>query len=106
MNLRLSSNQLRLRLSPSDLEIIQRDCYLEEKISITGSSLRFCLNLKTENFHLSFRNNQIEIQVAKISFLQWIESSEIEFDFKQANGDNEDLNVLIERDLKYIRGMK
>ena len=97
MNLRMSADSLRLRLSPQDVELCEETKTLQESVNINVRSLQYCLVLKKdlEKPSVEFMNDKIEFAVPAQNFLTWLKSSEIEYDYVQKN-----LKILIEKDLK------
>lgn len=105
MKLQLSCQNLRIRLSPIDIDVLGKQFFLTEHISIIQSDFAFQLDLrqKVRESIIEFFDYQILIQVPKDKFLAWIKSPDIEFEFRQKSKDREDLKVSIEKDLKSIK---
>lgn len=101
MNLRLGSNQLRLRLSPQDLEILSTKPQISECLKFGADEFSFRLEhgkeieLSAARISKSALKSEIVISLPQVEFLIWINSSHIEFEFEQSG-----LSVLIEKDLK------
>ncbi len=101
MKLRLNSQNIRIRLSASDIEKLEKETKLTESIKIFDSEFSFELNFqkKVKSPQVQIGNRQISIHLPEDEFLSWMRSSEIEYDFCQKAPD-EDLQVSIEKDLK------
>lgn len=97
MNLRLSAESLRLRLSPQDVELCENSKTVQASVDILDRSLQFSLVLREdiETPLAQFVDDNIEFAMPDQKFLTWLKSSEIEYSFLQKN-----LNILIEKDLK------
>ena len=102
MTLKLSSKEIRLRLSPGDIERLSLHPHISESIVIGDQTFSFQLEYKKE-IKLSmaqFLKGQILISVPESDFLSWINNAEIEFEFEL----NDNLIVQVEKDLKPKRG--
>jgi hypothetical protein len=102
MNLRLSVESLRLRLSPQDVELCEKSKTVQASVQILDRSLQFSLDLKQAVLvpFAQFADDKIKFEVPDQAFMTWLMSSEIEYSFLQ-----KDLNVLIEKDLKPKRSL-
>lgn len=101
MTLKLAQDKLRFRLSPHDVDKLLREKQISSQVNFADKSLKFHLVSRNdiEKPAVQYLSNVVSVVVAEIEFLEWLNSSEIEFAFDQNN-----INVMIEKDLKPQRG--
>lgn len=99
MKLRISKQSLRFRLNPQDIEALQVQKSLGERLMITPQTeWSYALTLNSVHSpQVLSKNSHIEIQVPENDFIPWLQGKEIEWSFEQQNPE---LSISIEKDLK------
>ena len=101
MKLRIDSKILTLRLSPQDIELLKNQNKISESLKFANDEFIFSLeyNKEVEAPKVRFRESEILVGIPEVSFLPWLSSMDIEFDFRS----NEELIIRIDKDLKPTR---
>lgn len=98
MKIRIHHQELRFRLSPSDVDTLLKDRSMAETLKFAeGVSWSYALQLKGLAASVHATQGELTLSLPETEFSQWLESPEIEWHFHQ----NEPaLTLLIEKDLK------
>lgn len=109
MKLRMQSNSIRLRLKRGEVEKLVKTGRVEEKITLG--------NRPDEMFHYVLETsptvstpqailtkNGILVQVPTEMVTNWASGDEVEIDARQLAGDQDQLQILIEKDFACLNG--
>ncbi len=105
MNIRISPNQLRLRLSQEDLSEIVEQGYKEEAIRINALET-FNYELRSWNLDImeaTFDAGKIKICIPETTIASLNKTDLITVESVQKNGSDEELRIIVEKDLNNFR---
>ena len=100
MKLRIKGNSLRLRLSKTDVQQLAETGRVTDKVSFGVEQLMYSLR-SSENIEqpeASFSINHIIVLIPARFAAEWPANNKIGIDAVQNTGNNETLNILIEKD--------
>ncbi len=104
MKIRIKGNALRLRLSKTDLRMLEENKTVTEKISFGVSELLYELK-PTDAFNVlsaSFEINKISILIPTSFSTVWNKNDIVSIDVQQNIGNNETLYILVEKDFQCL----
>ena len=104
MKIRIKGNALRLRLSKTDLKILEKNKTVTEKTSFGVTELLYELQPSSTNENLSaiFNNNKISVFIPASFSTVWNKNDIVSIDAKQDIGNNETLYILVEKDFQCL----
>jgi hypothetical protein len=101
VKLRIRDNSIRLRLTKTEVEIINNDGLVKGRLQFAGSnSFDYVLEsspatVKPEA-HIS--NNVLTVRIPQMDIKQWAESEKVSISSEQNLDDGEQLRILVEKD--------
>ena len=100
MNLRMSKNALRFRLSKEESLILYTNGILSEKVNFGTNTLDFSLkSSKKPIIEAQFKNNSVLISIPETTIENWAKSDQIKIVSKISLVNDEYLSISIEKDL-------
>lgn len=98
MKIRIHHQEIRFRLSPSDVETLLKDKRVAETLELAkGISWSYALHLRGQTTTVLATQGELNFTLPETEFAEWLESPEIEWLFEQKEPA---LTFLIEKDLK------
>ena len=103
MKIRMRSNSIRLRLLRAEVDALARGEPIAETVVFgPGPTQRFAYALaadpNTDAVHATFSGNVVEVRVPAVLAREWAISEVAGIERAQANGDENPLQILIEKD--------
>ena len=101
MKFRCTANSIRFRVRKSDLEALEGQGEIRERITFSpGAVLTFVLKLgEGVGIHAGFAGGAVIVEVSRKTARTWISSSEVGLEVFQGTGvEGEVLHILIEKD--------
>lgn len=104
MKIRIKGNALRLRLSKTDLSMLEENKTVTEKTSFGATQLVYQLKPvdSIETLTASFENNTIFVLIPASFSSTWNANEIVSIDAQQDIGNNETLYILVEKDFKCL----
>ncbi len=97
MKIRITENNLRIRLSDSDLNQLVRHTPLSVSLPFGVSEFRITLTTG-DNTQTTLVNKEITVAIATETLIPWINSKENSLSTTIAHPNNRTLNVFVEKD--------
>ena len=104
MKIRIKGNAVRLRLSKTDLRMLEENKTVTEKTSFGATQLVYELKPvdNVETLSASFENNTITIVIPASFSSVWNANEIVSIDSRQDIGNNETLYILVEKDFQCL----
>ncbi len=105
MKIRISPNQLRLRLSQEDLHSLSENGFIAESISFSALET-FEYELRSWNLTImeaTFHSGKIKISIPETSVATLKNTDLMTIETSHKNGLEEDLRIIVEKDLNAFR---
>lgn len=102
MKLRIRGNSIRLRLTQGEVEQLKLKEVIEEKVQFPGGeTLTYRLAL-AEVLYATLSHQTLQVDIPRQEALAWIYSEEISLDEQTLTANDEELRILIEKDLQCL----
>lgn len=100
MKIRIKGNSVRLRLSKTEVEIFCSTGRFQEQTQFPNGLFFYAIQAKDtiEQMEAIFKENKIEITIAKHLTNDWATNSKVGFEHVIPMADNKELSLLIEKD--------
>lgn len=101
MKLRVLDNSIRLRLTKTEVDTVNKDGLVKGRVRFAGSNtFEYVLEsspatVKPEA-HIS--NNRLTVRIPQLDVVQWAGSEQVSISSEQSLGDGEQLKILVEKD--------
>ena len=103
MKLRIKGNSIRLRLSQSEIALLQTEKLVTDHVSFGNSKLQYQLRESDiSDIHVSFENGLIDIEASNRILKPLLSADEVGFDATLQFDGQEPLYILIEKDFKCL----
>ena len=107
MKFRLSKNSIRFRLSQEDIDILDREGFVENSIPLSQiSSTLFKYSLiatKSKDLSSCFLNNHFRLFIPEDLIGEWINTDKIGFETTIEMAGGNPVNILIEKDFHFFK---
>ncbi len=101
MKIRIKSNSLRYRLTRSDIALLAREGYLEEKVDFGEQSFMYCLKQTNDSeLSASFKNNTITMLIPKNMVAKLADTEIVGFENNESS-----LHLLVEKDFTCLENV-
>ncbi len=103
MKIRIKGNALRLRLSKTDLRMLEENKTVTEKTSFGANQLVYVLKpTDSDTLSSSFENHTISVLIPASFSTVWNKNDIVSIDAQQNIGNNENLYILVEKDFQCL----
>jgi hypothetical protein len=104
MKLRIKDDSIRLRLSQSEVKILQHESYVSCICHINpGIALKYAIRKDIDNkWNITLTGNELEVRVPEDTLSVFFDDAQIGFDHRIPNGNSEGLYLLIEKDFQCL----
>ena len=100
MKLRILNNYIRLRLSQSEVESLEKEKRAWGKTVFTNVNFHYSLEIREteEDISADFENNHLKVLVSSNLASSWIHSEKVSME----NKNQQELRILVEKDFKCL----
>ena len=106
MKIRIKGNSVRLRLSKTEVDLLGKEGYVEEKTEFPGSTFTYAIQklFDGKTLDASFTGKKLTIFVPQTTAQEWMTTDKVGFNHNLPVAQNKLLSLLIEKDFKCIDG--
>lgn len=106
MKIRIKGNSVRLRLSRPEMELFEKEGYLEEKTEFPDNTFCYAIQKLFEGHSLdaSFTGQKLTVFVPKAVTQEWVHTDVVGFSHYLPLREDKTLFLLVEKDYKCIDG--
>jgi hypothetical protein len=103
MKIRIRGNSIRIRLSKSEVALLAKDNYVEERTDFGNNTLTYAVrSTNGENMSANFIDGTITMMVPERLVQQWATTDLVSLDYNMPVNNNENLYILLEKDFQCI----
>lgn len=103
MKIRIKGNTLRFRLTKSEVNLLAKSGYIEEKTAFESSTLKYIVTgTDASKMSVDFVNGNITLLVPQNLLQQWAHNNTVSLDQNMQVNNKAQLYILLEKDFKCI----